>query len=69
MYAFIYLHSGLPFDGYAIGGSLGEDHEDMCELLEYLMPLLADDKRPRHLLGIGDERCVPLPGIFPPFLS
>jgi len=23
------------------------------------MPLLADDKRPCHLLGIGDERCVP----------
>ena len=50
--------SHLPFDGYAVGGSLGRDHDDMVELLEYVVPLLADRKRPRHLLGIGDERGV-----------
>lgn len=50
--------SHLPFDGYAVGGSLGRDHEEMIELLEYVTPLLADQKRPRHLLGIGDERGV-----------
>lgn len=38
--------SKLPFDGYAIGGSLGRDHDDMIELLEFVMPLLADQRRP-----------------------
>jgi queuine tRNA-ribosyltransferase len=50
--------SRLPFDGYAVGGSLGRDHEQMIDLLEYVVPLLADSRRPRHLLGIGDERGV-----------
>ena len=44
------------FDGYAIGGSLGRDHEEMFSLLEYVAPLLTKAERPRHLLGIGDER-------------
>ena len=47
-----YLAS-LPFDGFAIGGSLGRDRAEMLELLEYLLPLLPDD-RPNHLLGIAD---------------
>lgn len=45
--------SSLPFDGYAIGGSLGKTHEDMFTLLDYLMPQIPYDK-PNHLLGIGD---------------
>lgn len=48
-----YLGS-LPFDGFAVGGSLGKNRDEMIELLEYLMPLLAEEK-PVHLLGIGDE--------------
>lgn len=45
--------SSLPFDGIAIGGSLGRSKEDMHRVLEWTVPLLPDGK-PRHLLGIGD---------------
>lgn len=51
-----YLAS-LPFDGFAVGGSLGKDRLEMFELLRYLMPLLPADK-PNHLLGIADEESV-----------
>lgn len=44
--------SGLDFDCYAIGGSLGKSKKDMHNVLEWVIPFLADDK-PRHLLGIG----------------
>jgi len=47
-----YLGS-LPFDGYAIGGSLGKNHAEMFALLDYTMPALPPEK-PTHLLGIGD---------------
>jgi queuine tRNA-ribosyltransferase len=43
----------LPFDGYAIGGSLGKSHQEMFEMLTYLVPALPETK-PNHLLGIGD---------------
>lgn len=53
----------LPFDGYAIGGSMGKTKEAMAEMLGTLMPHLPKDK-PNHLLGIGDleslEKCIPL---------
>jgi queuine tRNA-ribosyltransferase len=29
----------LPFDGYGIGGSLGNGREELKELLEWMMPL------------------------------
>lgn len=45
--------SALPFEGYAIGGSLGRDRQDMLELVADIMPWL-DEQRPNHLLGIGD---------------
>ena len=47
-----YLAS-LPFDGFAIGGSLGKDRAEMLELLAFLMPHLPTNK-PNHLLGIAD---------------
>ncbi|KAL9184645.1 hypothetical protein ACHAXT_012615 [Thalassiosira profunda] len=58
-----YLTS-LPFDGYAIGGSLGKDGEELMDLLEWMMPLLNENvvggvdrrSKPRHLLGIADEK-------------
>jgi tRNA-guanine transglycosylase, queuosine-34-forming len=57
-----YLTS-LPFDGYAIGGSLGKNREQMFEMLAHLMPQLPTEK-PNHLLGIGDiysvETCLKL---------
>jgi queuine tRNA-ribosyltransferase len=55
-----YLTS-LPFDGYAIGGSLGNGREELKELLEWLMPLFDQGQRkfkPRHLLGIADEESI-----------
>jgi queuine tRNA-ribosyltransferase len=45
--------SSLPFDGFAIGGSLGRDSNELIELLTFLMPLMPND-RPNHLLGVGD---------------
>jgi len=45
--------AGLPFDGVAIGGSLGRSKSDMLEILEWVIPNLPVD-RPRHLLGIGE---------------
>lgn len=44
---------GLPFDGLAIGGSLGRSKRDMHAILDWTIPLLPDGK-PRHLLGIGE---------------
>jgi queuine tRNA-ribosyltransferase len=43
----------LPFDGYAIGGSLGKTKEEMHTLLNFTLPQLPPEK-PNHLLGIGD---------------
>ncbi len=43
--------SSLPFDGIAIGGSLGKTKEDMHKILGWIFPHL--DDRPRHMLGIG----------------
>lgn len=55
--------SQLPFDGHAIGGSLGKNREEMVTMLQSLMPQLPEDK-PNHLLGIGDlesvEATIPL---------
>lgn len=55
-----YLTS-LPFDGYAIGGSLGNGKAELKDLLNWMMPALFQTKsatirnKPRHLLGIADE--------------
>src|SRR3989344_2826409 len=45
--------SSLNFDGIAIGGSLGKSKEDMHRILDWVVPLLPENK-PRHLLGIGN---------------
>jgi queuine tRNA-ribosyltransferase len=47
-----YLTS-LPFDGFAIGGSLGATREQMLGMLTLLMPHIPTHT-PNHLLGIGD---------------
>lgn len=41
---------GMSFDGFAIGGSFGED--EMKNVLDWCIPFLPEEK-PRHLLGIG----------------
>lgn len=55
--------SSLPFDGFAIGGSLGKNKQEMHELLSFTTQHLPKEK-PNHLLGIGDlesiASCVPL---------
>ena len=57
-----YLTS-LPFDGFAIGGSMGKTREQMFDMLSLMMPEIPTDK-PNHLLGIGDleslEQCIKL---------
>jgi len=45
--------ASLPFEGYAIGGSLGRSKEDMHRIIEWVIPWLPEGK-PRHLLGIGE---------------
>jgi queuine tRNA-ribosyltransferase len=55
-----YLTS-LPFDGYAIGGSLGNGKEELKDLLTWMMPMFDEGDRkskPRHLLGIADEESI-----------
>ena len=46
-------NDGIRFDGIAIGGSLGDTKKDMHQILEWIIPELENDDRPRHLLGIG----------------
>ena len=41
---------GMPFDGFAVGGSFGK--EEMRNVIDWSVPYLPDDK-PRHLLGVG----------------
>src|SRR5215467_3885799 len=47
------LIATLPFDGVAIGGSLGRSKADMHAVLEWSTPHLPV-AWPRHLLGIGE---------------
>jgi queuine tRNA-ribosyltransferase len=42
-----------PVGGIAIGGTLGEDKEQMFEVVGWAVDEL-DEARPRHLLGIGE---------------
>jgi len=55
--------TALPFDGFAIGGSVGKTKQEMFELLSFTMPQLPKEA-PNHLLGIGGldslEQCIPL---------
>lgn len=44
--------SQLPFDGLAIGGSLGKTKKDMFKILDWVIPEIPEQK-PCHLLGIG----------------
>lgn len=53
----------LPFNGFAIGGSMGKTKQEMHHMLSCSLPFLPEEK-PNHLLGIGDlasiDLCVPL---------
>jgi len=43
----------MDFDGHAIGGSLGQNRQEMITMLIDIMPYIPEEK-PNHLLGIGD---------------
>jgi queuine tRNA-ribosyltransferase len=46
--------AGLPFDGLCIGGLAGDETpEQRRAALDVVVPLLADDPRPRYLMGLG----------------
>jgi queuine tRNA-ribosyltransferase len=45
--------TSAAIDGVAIGGSLGQDKDEMRAVVELTAPLLPDEL-PRHLLGVGD---------------
>ena len=47
------------FDGFAIGGDIGESKDESKKILKWVLPLL-DQKRPRHLLGIGHPEDIEL---------
>ncbi|MBU1091659.1 tRNA guanosine(34) transglycosylase Tgt [Patescibacteria group bacterium] len=44
--------NSLGFDGFGIGGDLGESKKDTKNILNWAIPHL-DESKPRHLLGIG----------------
>lgn len=44
--------NSLPFEGHAIGGSLGKKKSDMFKILDWCVPVL-NKQKPIHLLGIG----------------
>ncbi len=44
--------NSLDFDGFGIGGDLGHNKKTTLDILDWTIPLL-DEKKPRHLLGIG----------------
>lgn len=44
--------NSLGFDGFGIGGDLGETKKDMAKILSWTTPYL-DENKPRHMLGIG----------------
>ncbi len=46
--------AALPFDGLCIGGLAGDETpEQRRATLDVVVPLLADDPRPRYLMGLG----------------
>lgn len=45
--------TAMDFDGYAIGGvAVGEPRKHLYEILEWVLPLLPEEK-PRYLMGLG----------------
>jgi queuine tRNA-ribosyltransferase len=46
--------AGLPFDGLNIGGLAGDETPpERAAALDIVVPLLAEDPRPRYLMGLG----------------
>ncbi|KPK32106.1 MAG: queuine tRNA-ribosyltransferase [Chlamydiae bacterium SM23_39] len=53
----------FPFDGFAIGGSIGKNKKEMVDIVKHTVKYLPEEY-PKHLLGIGDsvsfEKIIPL---------
>ena len=47
-----FVNAQEGFDGFGIGGDLGESKTGTRNVLRWTLPLL-DERKPRHLLGIG----------------
>lgn len=47
-----FVNSLAGFDGFGIGGDLGESKTGSKQILDWVIPHL-DERKPRHLLGIG----------------
>jgi queuine tRNA-ribosyltransferase/7-cyano-7-deazaguanine tRNA-ribosyltransferase len=47
------------FDGFGIGGDIGESKDESRKILQWVIPLL-NQKRPRHLLGMGHPEDIEL---------
>jgi tRNA-guanine transglycosylase len=47
------------FDGFGIGGDIGESKDESRKILQWVIPLL-DQKKPRHLLGMGHPEDIEL---------
>ena len=46
--------AALPFDGLCIGGLAGDESPvQRLDALDVVIPMLADDPRPRYLMGLG----------------
>src|SRR5918995_3779191 len=46
--------AGMPFDGICLGGLAGDETPEQRDAtLDIAVPLLADDPRPRYLMGLG----------------
>ena len=50
--------TSLPFDGFAIGGSLGRNLEELTGILKVVLPLITKTSLPNHLLGVADEPAI-----------
>ena len=48
----------LPFDGMAIGGSVGRTREELRQVLPHIMDMILPTGLPNHLLGIGDPESI-----------
>lgn len=48
---------GMDFDGIGIGGPMGMVRADISKVLDWIIPLLPENK-PRHLLGMGSPEDV-----------
>ncbi len=50
---------GLGFDGFGLGGDLGDSKKSMKQIIRWMTEKLPEDK-PRHLLGIGYLEDMPM---------